>query len=421
MCRVGSILFCLWVLGIAAYVSAAEPVMRVHFIDVGQADATLVEFPNAAMLVDTGFEQNDLYDGEDALANYLGEFFHRRTDLGNRLTLLVITHPHIDHTRGIPFVLEHYPPRNAVTNGQERGSGKTQQRYLHRIVEQGMETPATSDDIAFCAVTMGMTPFTNEVLDPINCPEVGVDPKITALWGAVPDDHGWSQSQLKNINDHSIVLCVEFGEASMLLTADLEDVGQREMITRCADATLLDVDLYRVGHHGSKNGTLLELLDAMTPMYAVVSMGPASRQLSWTAWDYGHPNKTIALCVEGALTATRPPIEVPLGVKKRKFVDMTVSKAMFATGWDGDVVIEAKTNGEWRVVRPNVNPTLIDVNTATADELTQLPGIGPVKAQAIVAHRQDKGAFATVEDLLDVKGIGPATLNKVKSYVTVSD
>ena len=62
---------------------------------------------------------------------------------------------------------------------------------------------------------------------------------------------------------------------------------------------------------------------------------------------------------------------------------------------------------------------LIDLNAATAKDLETLPGIGEVKAEAIVHHRETVGRFATVEEVLGVVGIGPATLNGIKDRVTV--
>ena len=62
---------------------------------------------------------------------------------------------------------------------------------------------------------------------------------------------------------------------------------------------------------------------------------------------------------------------------------------------------------------------LINVNTATATELEELPGIGEVIAQAIVDYRTESGPFASVDQLLDVSGIGDATLENIRDLVTV--
>jgi competence protein ComEA len=62
---------------------------------------------------------------------------------------------------------------------------------------------------------------------------------------------------------------------------------------------------------------------------------------------------------------------------------------------------------------------LVNVNTASATELEALPGIGEVIAQAIVDHRTENGPFTTVDQLLDVTGIGDATLEDIRELVTV--
>jgi len=61
----------------------------------------------------------------------------------------------------------------------------------------------------------------------------------------------------------------------------------------------------------------------------------------------------------------------------------------------------------------------IDINRATVEELDTLPGIGPSIASAIVEHRERSGPFASVEDLLDVPGIGDAKLAQLRDLVTV--
>jgi len=61
----------------------------------------------------------------------------------------------------------------------------------------------------------------------------------------------------------------------------------------------------------------------------------------------------------------------------------------------------------------------VNLNTATAEELETLPGVGPATAAAILAHREDNGQFGAVEDLLEVRGIGEAKLEAVRDFVTV--
>jgi competence protein ComEA len=64
-------------------------------------------------------------------------------------------------------------------------------------------------------------------------------------------------------------------------------------------------------------------------------------------------------------------------------------------------------------------PASVDINTADQTELETLPGIGPVTAQSILAWRSENGLFASVEQLLDVSGIGEATLADIEPYVHV--
>jgi competence protein ComEA len=63
-----------------------------------------------------------------------------------------------------------------------------------------------------------------------------------------------------------------------------------------------------------------------------------------------------------------------------------------------------------------VEPKKIDVNSASAAELTGLPGIGPVLAARIVAYRAEHGLFRTLEGLAAVKGIGPATVEELREF-----
>jgi comEA protein len=68
--------------------------------------------------------------------------------------------------------------------------------------------------------------------------------------------------------------------------------------------------------------------------------------------------------------------------------------------------------------KPPLKP--ININTATSEELQQVPGIGPVTADKILQMRKSYGAFKSVDDLLAVKGLGKKRLEKMRKYLTVS-
>ena len=332
-------------------VSDRDDVMRIHFIDVGQGLGVLLEFPCAAMLIDTGGEQDGAFNSDAALQAYLDAFFARRTDLQRTLALVALTHPHIDHTRGVATVLSHYTVQNAIDNGMTHGSGGAGQGELQQFARDHAETTHyRSVQLSEITDPHGLT---DGIIDPIRCAKT--DPQIHALWGQVAGDPGWpgmrfGKTPFQNANNHSVVLRVDFGKASALFTGDLEEPAIRDLLQRSGTTGVLDVDIYQVGHHGSLNGTLPELVAAMTPEIAVFSMGPATRQLTWSAWKYGHPRKEIVDMLEAGMTRRRPEIDVPVGLAGEKFQQQRIQKALYGTAWDGSVVVEAMADGRMKVV-----------------------------------------------------------------------
>ncbi len=71
-------------------------------------------------------------------------------------------------------------------------------------------------------------------------------------------------------------------------------------------------------------------------------------------------------------------------------------------------------------VEPADEPARLSINDAEAAQLARLPGVGSVLAARIISHRQNHGPFSSLEQLLDVPGIGPATLAKIRPYLTTS-
>src|SRR5262249_34927096 len=108
--------------------------MRAHFIDVGQGAATLIELPCAAVLIDTGGEEHGQFKSTEALIDYLDTFIAGRADPNKTRASLILPRPHIGHTNGLADVLAKFAVQNAVTNGQEKGSGRYGQRALHKKV-----------------------------------------------------------------------------------------------------------------------------------------------------------------------------------------------------------------------------------------------------------------------------------------------
>lgn len=71
------------------------------------------------------------------------------------------------------------------------------------------------------------------------------------------------------------------------------------------------------------------------------------------------------------------------------------------------------------VAEESGEPLLVDLNSASEEELQELPGVGPVTAEEIADHRRSNGSFGSVEELDDVDGIGPATLEEIEPLAEV--
>ncbi len=224
----------------AAEAEAAEPGFAVHYIDVGEADASLIVCDGEAMLIDGG-------NKEDA-----GQIYMYLRGLGvDELQYIVATHPHEDHMGGLPGAMNYARVRRVLSPVDENDTVffKTFQTYL-ALQDVAITVPEPGDTF-----TLGSAAV--EVLGPI--------------------DRGTPYT-----NDLSIVLRVQYGDTSFLFTGDCEDDEEQTILAsgRTVKSTVL-----KAGHHGSAFSTTASFLQAVDPDYAVIPVGQGN--------ENGHPAPSL--------------------------------------------------------------------------------------------------------------------------------
>lgn len=84
-------------------------------------------------------------------------------------------------------------------------------------------------------------------------------------------------------------------------------------------------------------------------------------------------------------------------------------------------VLSVQTSANQGETAVSPSTTLVNINQASVNELSTLPGIGPSTAEKIIAHRAEHGPFATIESIMDVAGIGPAKFDQIKDLIVVNN
>ncbi|MEA4924214.1 MAG: ComEC/Rec2 family competence protein [Syntrophomonadaceae bacterium] len=233
---------------------AAGKVLKVHFIDVGQGDAILIQTPSGQnMLIDAG--ENDQ---GNTVVNYL-------TAQGVKdLAVVVGTHPHSDHIGGLDTVINHFPIGNLY-------------------MPQATHTTKTFLDVLTAIKNKGLSISTAKagVVLPLN----GVNCRFVAPLKDTYED----------LNNYSAVIRLEYGSQSFLFCGDAETESETQMLSSGAQ---LKCTAIKIGHHGSNTSTGSKFLKAARPQWAVIMVGKDN--------SYGHPHaQTLSRLSQAGATVYR--------------------------------------------------------------------------------------------------------------------
>jgi competence protein ComEC len=232
--------------------------MEVTAIDVGQGDSIFIVGPNGAtMLIDAGgpvggvteaAEATSRFDvGEEVVSPYLWSRRFRRLDV------LVLSHAHSDHMGGMPAVMRNFRPRELWVSIDPNSDA-----YRALLTEANSLGVVVRHFYAGDKLTWGGT-------------------QITML----APESGYTNPR-EPVNNDSLVMRMQYGDASVLLEGDAEAPSERAML---AHGRIAAVTLLKVGHHGSRTSTTQEFFEAAAPKDAVMSVGKGN--------TFGHPRYEV--------------------------------------------------------------------------------------------------------------------------------
>jgi competence protein ComEC len=239
-----------WVCAIPPHPRFKAGVLELTAIDVGQGDSILLVSPQGhTILVDAGgipfWMHSELDIGEDVVSPYLwSRGFHQ-------LDVVALTHAHADHMGGMAAVLANFHPRelwlsvNSPSPELQTLLGEARALKIPIVLHKAGD---------------------NLQMD---------DAKIAVL--APPRD---AESHPSRPNDESLVIKITYGATSALLEGDAEKKTEKQVAKENPQA-----DLLKVAHHGSSTSTIPELLAAVHPRFAVISVGARN--------VYGHPRQEV--------------------------------------------------------------------------------------------------------------------------------
>ncbi|EKE05384.1 MAG: hypothetical protein ACD_19C00325G0001 [uncultured bacterium] len=220
-----------------------ETPTELNFLDIGQGDSTFIEFKNGTQaLVDCGKDAKVLEE--------LGRVMDFRD---KSIDYLIVTHPDNDHYGGCVDVLERFEIANVIYNGQQKNEDFYNE-FLDYIEKENanFKIIKTEEKMVFGGDTIEFI-----------FPDGNLIPN--------PSD-----------NNSSIVFILESGGKKALFTGDMEKELEEYLIEKFGDK--LDVDILKVGHHGSDSSSSQDFVDIVSPFYSVIPVGKNK---------YGHPSLRV--------------------------------------------------------------------------------------------------------------------------------
>ncbi len=212
--------------------------VEVHFLNVGQADCSLIKFPDGSnMLIDAGNNGDSQY-----ITEYLANEGVKKLDV------VVGTHPHEDHIGSLDTVINNFDI-GAVYMPDDVATTKTYEDVIDAIDSKGLS-----------------------ITKPVMGEQFTVGGGVFTILGP--------QKKYSDHNNNSIVLKMNYGDVSFMFTGDAEAEAEGDILSKGYD---LKSDVLKVGHHGSSTSTSDSWLSAVSPRYAVIQ--------TETGNDYGHPHK----------------------------------------------------------------------------------------------------------------------------------
>jgi beta-lactamase superfamily II metal-dependent hydrolase len=348
------VLLALWAPGVSTQEPPPPPPLRVHFIDVGQGDATLIQSPSG---------QNVMYDA--------GEHPTRVRDyligLGiSTVSLVIASHNHADHIGGLAEVVRHFRP----------------QFYMDNAVPATTQTYARLQEAVSAAGSQLLEPTARRITAGDASLEV-VPPPGVPEW-----DH----------NDNSIGVVIEYGAFRLSLAGDAEPREWAWWRTHASE-WLRPVHVHKASHHGSSNGDTPEGVAMLAPKSVVIGVGAGN--------PYGHPDQAaLQLYANAAAQVFRTDNHGTVIVEAQLSGAYTVS---VERGEGAQPPPPPPPSPP-----PPSQSSCIDINRAGFMELQEIIHIGPDRAQQIIDLRRIQ-LFRSVDDLIRVDGIGPARLADIKA------